>query len=138
MSDRPIQLAALTDKNIDFSNLDKGDLCSSESTTAATASVSYLGFSVRDYEIYFQINLFFLLQNCLTLRKNFILCLMLWYKNHNFSKYQTYPPKNGLKCARRNFLGVQIFFFHFSIDILTKKYWLQRKTIINTTLTKSL
>ena len=76
MSDRPIQLAALTDKNIDFSNLDKGDLCSSESTTAATASVSYLGFSVRDYEIYFQINLFFLLQNCLTLRKNFILCLM--------------------------------------------------------------
>ena len=41
MSDRPIQLAALTDKNIDFSNLDKGDLCSSESTTAATASVSY-------------------------------------------------------------------------------------------------
>ena len=35
MSARPIQLAALTDKNIDFSNLDKGDLCSSESTTAA-------------------------------------------------------------------------------------------------------
>jgi len=76
MSERPIQLAALTDKNIDFSNLDKGDLCSSEST-AATTSVSYLGFSVKDYEIYFQINLFFLLQNCLTLKKNFILCLML-------------------------------------------------------------
>ena len=61
MSHPPIQPAAvLTDKNIDFSNLHKGDLCLSASTAAANATVSYLGFSVRDYEIDFEINLYFL------------------------------------------------------------------------------
>ena len=59
MSDRPIQLAALTDKNIDFSNLDKGDLCSSEFTTAATASVSYLALVLGTMKYIFRSTYFF-------------------------------------------------------------------------------